>query len=145
VRTTPTIAAAWSVGAFVSPIGGALIAAFGALRLSRTLQPVSSAQVTRLTVRTHRHAGAMFASVLTRTWWPIALVAALVSRRARSVVMLAAVIPAAVEWRRRRAALDPVRYLALRVLDDAAYGFGVWQGVQHRRSADAVLPSITGG
>lgn len=145
VRTTPTIAAAWSIGAFVSPVVGALIAAFGALRLSRTLQPVSNAEVTRLTVRTHRHAGAMFASALTRTWWPIALVAALVSRRVRGVVVLAAVIPAAVEWRRRRATIDPVRYLALRVLDDAAYGFGVWQGMQRQRAADAVLPSITGG
>lgn len=145
VRTTTTIAAAWSVGAFVSPIVGALIAAFGALRLSRALQPVSNAQIARLSVRTHRHAGAMFASALTRTWWPLALVAALVSRRARGVVVLAAMIPAAVEWRQRHAAIDPVRYLVLRVLDDAAYGFGVWQGVRRQRSADAVLPSITGG
>ena len=144
VRTTPTIAAAWSMGVVASPVVGALIAVFGALRLSRTLHPVSNAEVARLTLRTHRHAGAMFASALTRTWWPLTLVAAMVSRRARAALMLAAVVPAALEWRRRRPTLDPVRYLALRVLDDAAYGFGVWQGVRRMRRADAVLPSITG-
>ena len=33
--------------------------------------------------------------------------------------------------------LDPVRYVALRVLDDAAYGAGVWQGAITHRSIAA--------
>lgn len=145
VRTTPAVAAAWSVGTLVSPLAGALIAVLDAVRLSRRLRPVSNAEVVRLAARTHRHAGAMFASALTRTWWPIALACALVSRRLRRTVILAAVFPATVEWHRRRAMIDPVRFLAIRVLDDAAYGYGVWQGMRQHRSADAAMPAITDG
>jgi mycofactocin system glycosyltransferase len=142
-RTTPSIAAAWSVGAFFSPMLGVLIAGVDAARLARKLRPSPTADVVRLTARTHRHAGGMFAAALTRTWWPIALLIALVSRRARRVLVLAAVLPAAFEWRRRRAPIDPARFLFIRVLDDAAYGFGVWQGARRKQSATALLPTIT--
>jgi mycofactocin system glycosyltransferase len=144
-RTTPMVAAAWFVGALVSPLTGVLVASLDAVRLSRRLRPVANAEVIRLTARNHGHAAAMFASALTRSWWPIALAIALVSRRVRRTLILATVIPAAVEWRRRRATIDPVRFLAIRMLDDAAYGYGVWQGMRKHRSAAAVLPAITDG
>jgi mycofactocin system glycosyltransferase len=143
VRTTPTIAAAWSIGALFSPTLGMLIAGIDTARLTKRLQPTPSDEVTRLVARTHRHAAGMFATALTRTWWPVALLAALVSHRARRALVLAAVIPAAFEWRRRRAPINPLQFLLLRILDDAAYGFGVWQGVRRQRSLAALLPSIT--
>ncbi len=145
VRTTPTVAAAWTLGALLSPLLGAIVTSVNAVRLKRKLEPTTYTEVARLTVRTHRHAGAMFAAALTRTWWPLALVAALLSVRARRVLIFAAVLPATVDWRRRRASIDPLRFLTLRVLDDAAYGFGVWQGVRRHRSAAALRPAITRG
>lgn len=143
VRTTPTIAAAWTLGVLLSPLLGVILAAGDALRLGKTLRPSTPTEVARLTVRTHRHAGNMFAAAITRTWWPLALVAALFSRRARRALIAAAVIPGALEWRRRRVPIDPLRFLVVRILDDAAYGLGVWQGVRQLRNASAVLPSIT--
>lgn len=143
VRTTTSVATAWTVGVLLSPLLGVALAAIDALRLHKTLQPTTSRQIVQLSLRTHRHAGEMFAAAITRTWWPLALGAALVSRRARRAVIAAALIPGALEWRRRRVPIDPLRYLLLRILDDAAYGLGVWQGVRVHRNAAAVQPSIT--
>jgi hypothetical protein len=87
-------------------------------------------------------AGRLVAGTLTRAWWPVTAVLALVSRRARLVLAVAVVVPAAVDWCTDRPELDPVRYLALRVLDDAAYGAGVWAGAMRHRSVDALLPAF---
>lgn len=75
----------------------------------------------------------MIASAITRTWWPIALVSALVSKRARRVVLVAIVLPGLVAWRQKKPSLDPVRYVAMRAVDDASYGAGVWAGVLKSR------------
>lgn len=143
VRTTTAVAGAWAVGALLSPLLGIVIAAIDARRLNKALRPIAPAEIARLSLRAHRHAGAMFAAALTRTWWPLALVAALGSRRARRTLVAAVVVPAALEWRHRHAAIDPLRFLLIRILDDAAYGIGVWQGVRHHRSTAAIRPSIT--
>lgn len=142
-RTTAAVAGAWTVGALLSPLLGIVIAAIDAMRLSKTLRSTAPAEIARLSLRAHRHAGAMFAAAITRTWWPLALVAALFSRRARRTLIAAAVIPAALEWRQRHASIDPVRFLVIRILDDAAYGIGVWQGVRRHRRTAAIRPSIT--
>ena len=88
-------------------------------------------------------AGRQLAEATTRVWWPVALGVAVVSRRARPVLALAAVGPALLTWVARRPALDPVRFVALHVLDDAAYGFGVWQGALTARTAAPLLPDLT--
>jgi hypothetical protein len=73
-------------------------------------------------------AGRQLAGAVTRAWWPIALGAALVSRRARRAVVAAAIVPPLIDYVHQRPALDPARYLILRLADDAAYGLGLWQG-----------------
>ena len=143
VRTTPMVAVAWTIAALRSPILGAVVAVADAVRLVKRLDPTPASEVARISARTHRHAANMFAGALTRTWWPIALIAALVSRRARRVLLIAVVLPAAIEWRRQRGLVDPLRYLAIRMLDDTAYGIGVWQGVYKHHDASVLLPSIT--
>jgi hypothetical protein len=37
---------------------------------------------------------------------------------------------------------DPVRSVALRVIDDLAYGAGVWEGVIRHRDATALVPDF---
>jgi mycofactocin system glycosyltransferase len=91
----------------------------------------------------HLFAGRMLASAITRAWWPVVLALALVSRRARRVLAAAALLPALVDWVRQRPPLDPVRYVGLRVLDDAAYGTGLWHGAFDRRTAAPLLPDLT--
>jgi hypothetical protein len=65
---------------------------------------------------------------------------ALVRQDARPVLLAAA--PALSAWHPRRRGLDPLRFLAVSPLDDAAYGVGVIWGSASRCSWRAVRPTI---
>ena len=71
--------------------------------------------------------GASIGHLLRREWWPIGCAAMLLSPRSRTARTLVACMlgPIAWEWMTTETRLDPVRYTALRLLDDAAYGTGV--------------------
>jgi hypothetical protein len=77
------------------------------------------------------------ASALTRHYWPLAAVAAVVSPRARRALAAAAVVDGLLDYRRTRPDLDPVRYIAARRLDDLAYGAGLWYGAWRALGARA--------
>jgi mycofactocin system glycosyltransferase len=72
--------------------------------------------------------------------WPLALAAAVRKRRRAALALLA--LPALVQWRARRPDLDPVRFTALALVDDAAYGAGVVRGCLAERTLRPLLPSI---
>jgi mycofactocin system glycosyltransferase len=81
---------------------------------------------------------------LRREWWPLGWAAlALASRRrtarAAAVVML---VPIALEWVRGRPGEDLVRYAALRLLEDAAYGSGVIVSAARGRRLGPLLPEV---
>ncbi len=78
---------------------------------------------------------------LARAWSP-ALVLALVSRRTRRQAALALVLPALNDWAADTEILDPVRFTALHVLDDVAYGIGVWAGCARERTLEPLLPRV---
>jgi mycofactocin system glycosyltransferase len=80
-------------------------------------------------------------SGLTRAWSP-ALILALCWRRTRPAGALAFLAPAAGDWLAARRALDPVRYAALHVADDVAYGAGVWFGCFRARTVTPLIPRI---
>jgi hypothetical protein len=75
-------------------------------------------------------------------WWPAAIPLAAAMPRLRLPVTALILAPPLLDWADRRPPLDPVRYVAARMLDDAAYGVGVWQGCARRRSFRALLPVI---
>ena len=54
------------------------------------------------------------------------------------------VLPSLLDWADRGPPLDPARYVAARLLDDAAYSVGVWQGCLTRRTVRPLLPLIGG-
>jgi mycofactocin system glycosyltransferase len=88
--------------------------------------------------------GVAVGHALRREWWPLGWVALAASRRSRlaragAVAMLA---PIALEWLRERPAVDPPRYLALRLAEDAAYGTGVLTSAVRGRRPAALLPLI---
>jgi hypothetical protein len=83
-------------------------------------------------------------SALSRTWWPVAIPAALVVKRLRLPVAALILAPPLLDWADRRPPLDPARYVAARLLDDAAYSLGVWQGCLARRTLRPLLPQIGG-
>jgi mycofactocin system glycosyltransferase len=87
-------------------------------------------------------AGRLLGSAVSRTWWPLALPAALAFRRTR--LPLAAMVLAApiLDWHERHPPMDPARYVAARLLDDAAYSLGVWQGCLRHRTVRPLLPRL---
>jgi mycofactocin glycosyltransferase len=87
-------------------------------------------------------AGRPIGSALSRTWWPIAIPAAVVFPRLRLPVAALILAPPLLDWADRRPPLDPARYVAARLLDDAAYSLGVWQGCLKRRTIRPLLPSL---
>jgi GT2 family glycosyltransferase len=84
---------------------------------------------------------------LTRAWAP-AFVLGLLFHRTRRFVALALFVPALHDWWAGRAAgdadagLDPVRYTVLHVVDDVAYGTGVWAGSLRARTVRPLLPRV---
>jgi hypothetical protein len=85
--------------------------------------------------------------LLRREWWPLgwlALAMAPRSRIARIARIAAAsmLAPLAEEWLTRRPGIDPVRYTALHLIEDAAYGSGVITGAIRRRRPGVLLPRV---
>jgi mycofactocin glycosyltransferase len=87
-------------------------------------------------------AGRLLGRAVSRTWWPVAVPAAIALPRLRRP--LAALVLAAplLDWREQRPPLDPVRYTAARLLDDLAYSLGVWQGCLRHRTVRPLLPRL---
>ena len=130
----------WSVPVGVAVYAGTTVNVSRRLRRSR--RPLVTAA--SMTVVGAVATGYQTASALTRHYWPVAAVAAVVSPRARRALLLAAVVDGVLDYRRTRPDLDPVRYIAARRLDDLAYGAGVWYGALRARSPRALLPSWQG-
>ena len=87
-------------------------------------------------------AGRPIGSALSRSWWPIAIPAAIAFPRLRRPVAALILVPPLLDWADRRPPLDPVRYVAARLLDDAAYSLGVWRGCLKRRMIQPLLPVL---
>jgi mycofactocin system glycosyltransferase len=82
------------------------------------------------------------AHAISRVWWPIAFVLAIFSQRLRVLFIAAALGPAIYEWWTKRPHLDVVRFALLKMLDNAAYGAGVWKGVIATRNAAPLIPTV---
>jgi hypothetical protein len=95
----------------------------------------------RLAGQGHLMAGTWVARAVTRTWWPLAVLAALLSRRARRAVAAAYVLPALADWR-PETGLGRLRYVAIRGADDLAYGMGVWLGCWRERTPAPLVPDL---
>jgi mycofactocin system glycosyltransferase len=145
VAVSSWTAGAWALVAAGAPMAGAGLAAASAALLPRRLEGLRHPwrETARLAGLGHLYGGPAISDALRRPWWPFALAAGLVSRRARRVVAVAAVVPLLTDWHRQRPALDPVRWVALRLADDLTYGAGVWTGCWRERSLLALLPDLT--
>jgi mycofactocin glycosyltransferase len=160
----PLYASWWTVGAWAAALAGRPVAAAAltggatallARRLSRVTgerwpwpAPPGEAAAWRLAVRLAAggtlNSGRPIGSALSRTWWPAVIPAALAVKKARLPVAALILVPPLLDWAGRRPPLDPVRYVAARLLDDAAYSVGVWQGCLARRTIGPLLPVIGG-
>ena len=112
----------------------------------------------RLGVQGHLSAGRQLARCSVRAWWPVTLVAALRSRRARWLAA-AGIVVSVLDARRDAqrmglpddedasfdapAPFDAVASGVLAVVDDLAYGAGLWRGCWRARSLRALLPAVS--
>jgi len=149
-------AAAWLAAAAGHPEAGAVVSGTGTALLARRLARVTGeawplpagSAAWRLAAR--QAAGGTLAaarplgSAISRTWWPVAVPAAIAVRRLRLPLAVLVLAPPLLDWLDRRPPLDPARYVAARLLDDAGYSAGVWQGCVERRTVRPLLPVLRG-
>lgn len=148
-QVAPVVCSRWSLALWALAVSGHPLAAtsVGAattVALARSLDGLPCSEVARLGARGHLSAGRQLARAAVRVWWPVLLAGSVVSRSARRVAVACAAISAADAWigasDRTRVALTPWELAAVSLVDDAAYGAGVWQGCWRRRSWRALLP-----
>jgi mycofactocin system glycosyltransferase len=140
---SPWAAAMSALLLFGRPLAALAVSAVAAHRLAAKLGRLRHPRTTaaRLIALGAVGAAAQTADAVTRHYWPIAALAALMSRRARRTVAAIAIGGAVVDWLRagpERPAL-PAFALARR-LDDLAYGAGLWWGAATHRTLEPLRP-----
>ncbi|MEO8265063.1 MAG: mycofactocin biosynthesis glycosyltransferase MftF [Ilumatobacteraceae bacterium] len=143
LRMSGWSAAVWALVLARRPAAAVAVAGGTIVALRRKIPDLPPAESVRLVGLGHLYAGRQVASAITRVWWPVALLVAMVGRRTRLPLMGAALIPPLLDWLGRRGPIDPVRYVALRLADDVAYGTGVWIGAIELRTVGALAPAFT--
>jgi mycofactocin system glycosyltransferase len=153
----PLYASWWTVGAWAAalsgrPVAAAALTGAATALLARRLSPVTGERwpghgggaawslAARLAGAGTIAAARPLGGALSRTWWPLAIPAAVAVPRLRAPVAALMLAPPLLDWAARRPPLDPARYVAARLLDDAAYGIGVWQGCLRDRTVAPLLP-----
>ncbi len=71
-----------------------------------------------------------------------ALIAGLASRRTRPAAAILLAVGPLAQYAQARPALDPLRWTAAAIADDAAYGAGVWHGSLRHRTAEPLRPTF---
>ncbi|MGP8001994.1 MAG: mycofactocin biosynthesis glycosyltransferase MftF [Streptosporangiaceae bacterium] len=151
-QVPPLNAPAWSVAVCALVLRGrpapagvaAALTACAALRLIRRIPdadtPVRAG--TLLTLAAVRGSAEQLTGCTTRHYWPVAALVALLSRRARHVLVGCAAIEGLIDYRRRGPNLNPLVFLVIRRLDDMAYGAGVWRGALRQRTLAPLVPRL---
>ncbi len=129
VRVSAWSAGVWAIAAAGRPMAAAGLAAGTAAALVRKLPAVPATESIRLTVTGHLHAGRLLADAARRTWWPLLAAGSLVSKRVRRVAILCA-LPALSSGG------------IPRLVDDLAYGAGVWKGALAARDPAPLVPAF---
>ncbi len=158
-KTAPLVISGWTlvvwmlvaIGSGLGYLASVVVAAITGHRIAKSLSSVQTEPMEVAVVAAHGlwSAALQLASAICRHYWPIALVAALLSRRCRQVVVVAAVVDGVFDWITRNGNADDdtkrvgvFTYILLKRLDDIAYGLGLWSGVVRERHAGALKPQI---
>jgi mycofactocin glycosyltransferase len=145
---------AWILMALGSSFGylaSLLVAGITGRRVAKSMQGTETQtwDVVTVAARSLWSAALQLASAICRHYWPVALVAAMLFRSCRRVVVVAAIVDGVVDWANRRKAADEdarpiglLTYLVLKRIDDLAYGLGLWYGVLRERNLGPLKPQI---
>ncbi len=137
-------AAAWLLVFSGHPVAGAGVAVGSTAALAQRLEflPHPRLEAVRLAGRGHLMAGLGLARATSRVWWPVAAAVAILRPGRRTAVAAAMVTPAILDWVRGRRPGGLVRSVTVRVVDDMAYGMGVWWGALTERTLAPILPDF---
>lgn len=154
----PIVLSSWSAAAWLAllagrrrgPLCAAAILAWATARLARRMADVSDRTdvgrrwplAARLVLLGTASAGRQLASAAVRPFWPLSLLAAMTSRRARRWIVLIAGVDALIGWAPHRRQVPLAGFILYRRLDDLAYGAGLWWGVARSRRLGALRPKI---
>ena len=150
-KLTPARVSVWNLAALGllavgRPRAGVVVAGGAAGALSRQLKALDNPELlaARIVGQGVVADAAGIGHLLRREWWPAGAAALALSPRSRIARTLAACMLAPIAWEyaTRRPRLDPVRYLGLRLLDDAAYGTGVLASCVRARTLAPATPAI---
>ena len=144
VRLSGWSLACWAIAASGRPRAGALLAAGTVVALHRKLAGTvddSEVEAVLLGTRGHLFAGRALARAATRVWWPLLALAWVLG--ARGVVHRAVALSILDRWLGASGTpVDRLADLGIGVVDDAAYGIGVWRGAVANRSLRPFLPDL---
>ena len=158
-KTAPLVISGWTlvvwmlvaIGSGIGYLASVAVAAIAGQRIAKSLSsvPTEPIEVAAVAAQGLWSAALQLSSAICRHYWPVALVAAVLSRRCRRVVLVAAVLDGVFDWVTRNGNADEdtkrvglVTYILLKRLDDIAYGLGLWSGVVRERHAGALKPQI---
>lgn len=166
-KTAPLVVSGWTlvvwilvaIGSSVGYLASAAVAAITGRRIARSLSSVQTEPMEVAVVAAQGLWSAVIplASAICRHYWPIALIAAVLSQRCRRVVLVAAVLDGVYDWITRSGngngsgsgdvdddfkRVGLITYFLLKRLDDIAYGLGLWGGVLRERHIGALKPQI---
>jgi mycofactocin system glycosyltransferase len=139
-----------ATGSAAGALAGVLFAGLHARKVAVTLRgtDVSTREAAALVARGLVTGALQLCAATCRPYWPVALGAAVLSRRCRRAVAVAAVVDAVHGWVTRRKPAEPgaeigaLGYMTLKRLDDLAYGAGLWAGVVRERTLQPLRPDI---
>lgn len=154
----PIVLSTWSAAAWLAllagrrrgPLCSTAILAWATARLARQMADVTDQTdvglrwplAARLVGLGTVFAGRQLASAAVRPFWPLSLLAAAASRRARRWIVLIAGVDALIGWAPHRRQVRLAGFVLYRRLDDLAYGAGLWWGVARSRRLGALRPKI---
>jgi mycofactocin glycosyltransferase len=158
-KTAPVVISAWSLlvwllmalGSVFGYLASLVFAGVTTRRMAKAMENTDAGmrEVAVLALRGIGAAARQLAAAICRHYWPLALLAALISQRCRQAVLIAAVLDGVLDWFTRNRAADgdgkPIgllAYLVLKRLDDLAYGAGLWRGVVRERTLRPLKPQI---
>lgn len=158
-KTAPVVISGWaliawilmSFGSGLAQLASLLIAVLTGRRIAKTINSPHTSlwDVVIIATRGLWSAALQLASAICRHYWPVALVAALLSRHCRRVFLIAAIVDGVADWLRRRNTGDDdaepiglLTFLVLKRVDDLAYGIGLWYGVLRERNVGPLKPRI---
>ena len=143
LRTSPVDAGVIAAVGTGHPVIASAVLGAGWLRLARKLANLREPHrvAAALTARSVLAASRQMSRAIVRPWWPVTLALAVARPRTRRTIAAAALVAPAIEYRRRRPHLDPVRWTSMWLVDEVAYSAGVWQGCIRSRRLGPLLPA----